>query len=107
MNVNEVIIAGRLGREPEEFANRKIASASIANNNYFKDPKRGGEWTTSTTWVTLKAFKKNVAELLRYHKGDEVLVVGVLKEETWEEQGGRAKSRLVVVIRQITGIKRA
>lgn len=107
MNFNSVVVTGRLGKEPEEFANGKVASASIANNTRYKDPKKGGEWTTATTWITLKAFKYQVQELQRYHKGDEVLVVGVLKEETWEAEGGRKNSKLVVVINQITGIKRA
>lgn len=105
-NINQVVIAGRLGRDPEEFGNGKVSSFSIANNKNYKDPKKGGEWSTSTSWINVKAFGRQVEELRRYHKGDLVIIHGALKEESWETQGGRSASKLVVVMDGISRLER-
>lgn len=103
-DLNQVIIAGRLTRDPEL---RYIASGmalcklAVANTRYFK--RKDGERGEETTFVDVTLWDKQ-AEWAgeRLKKGRPVLVEGRLKTDQWEDKStGQKRSRLDILARRV------
>lgn len=96
MNVNVVLLAGRLTRDVQMkyLANQTAVSEfSIAVNEKRKDKERAH-------FIDLIAFGKN-AELLNQHfgKGKEIFVTGRLDYQAWDDRKtGAKRSKLGVVL---------
>ena len=87
--MNQCVIDGTLGKDVElRYTNSgtTIASFSMANSEL----KFGGNFKKSddytTTWINVKAVGK-VADTCRFSKGDRVVVIGKITQETWEKDG--------------------
>lgn len=98
-NLNKVIIAGHLGRDPETRFTPKglcIASISLAISRKWKAE---GEEKQETTWVEVDAFGKT-AEVMAQHlrKGSPVLIEGRLKLDEWEDKQTHQKRNKLKVI---------
>lgn len=96
--LNQVVLAGNLGADPEVFYSEEgspIASFNLA----FRSSK------TKTGWIKVSCFKK-VAEIAEkhLHKGAKIAVVGVLEQHKWEADGV-AKSTLQLIANNIEFIK--
>ena len=98
-NINEVLIAGHLGADPEvkyTQSGRAVATLSVATSQSWKD-KDGNqhektEWHRIVLWGKLaERFQTNVV------KGDVVWVRGMLETRSWDDKDG--------VKRYITEIK--
>lgn len=94
-----VTIAGRLGKDPElKFSpnGTAVAKFSVVTAGRRKD---GDQWVdVDTTWWNVTAFKRlaeNVAESLT--KGALVIVVGRLKQRSWETPDGEKRSTMELV----------
>ena len=101
-SVNEVILVGNLGRDPEirSFQNGgKIANLRIATSETWKD-KQTGERKERTEWhsVTLQGDGlAGVAE--RYlSKGSKVYLRGKLQTRKWQDQSGQDRYSTEVVV---------
>lgn len=100
MNINQVVIAGRLGRDPEIrfIANEKaVCKMSLALSRRWKSAD--GEKKEKTSWVEVEVWGRT-AELCAQHlvKGRECAVIGRLDEDTWDDKDtGKKRSRLKVV----------
>ena len=105
IQLNKVILAGRLGRDPEvrDAGTTRIAEFSIAMDRPAPS-KDGGEREKLTTWVTIKAFAKQSEFAERWlKKGSAVLVDGELQEEKWKDkETGKDRSKLVVIARHLS-----
>jgi single-strand DNA-binding protein len=93
-NLNRVILAGRLTRDPEvRFTpgGVPVANFSIAVNRRFKD-KQSGEWRDDTAFIDVVAWQQ-LAERCRdsLHKGSAVVVEGRIQTRTWETQDGQKR----------------
>lgn len=104
-DLNHVLIAGRLTREPElkyTGDGRPYCRFSIANTRYYKD--RNGQRTEDTTFVDVTSWgpmAEFIGEKLR--KGRPVLVEGSLRTNEWEDQAtGQRRSRLILNGRRVT-----
>jgi len=93
MSLNQVVISGRMGKDPEV---RQISdSKSVVGFSLAVDDFYGGKKNTS--WVYVEAWDKTaevVGKLLS--KGKRAAIVGRLREDTWEANGEK-KSRLKVI----------
>lgn len=102
-DINQVEITGRLTRDPElrfSQGGAAVATFAVANNRYFQ---RNDEWEESVSFIDIVAFQK-LAELVAENlgKGDSVLVLGRLEQETWEDKDtGAKRSRHKVVASRV------
>ncbi|KKN70471.1 hypothetical protein LCGC14_0430490 [marine sediment metagenome] len=101
LQVNKVMLAGVLGRDPEVRytpSGTAITSASMAVNRRYKG--KDDQWKEEVTWVSLDIWgPRGEAFGEHMYKGKSVWVEGHLKEDTWEDkQTGKKRSKLKVVV---------
>lgn len=100
MNLNRVVIAGNLTRDPElRFTPRgtAVTKIGIAVNRVYTT--EGGEKKEEVTFVDCECFGK-IAELIGqyFKRGRAIYIEGRLRMEQWEDKAtGQKKSRLGVV----------
>lgn len=99
-NINRVIIAGNLTRDPEYRmlpSETPVASFGVALNRRWKD--KTGDTKEETTFVDCEAFGRQ-AEVLRAYgrKGRGLFVEGRLRLDQWQDKEGRHVSKMRVVV---------
>src|SRR5580700_2240847 len=94
MYLNHVQLIGFLGKDPEKRQVRgngaNFTVLSVATQQSWKDSK--DEWQSKTEWHRVVAFNRlgeSLAESL--HKGDHVLVDGLLVSSKYERENGKSK----------------
>lgn len=94
MYLNHVQLIGFLGKDPEKRQVRgngpNFTVLSVATQQSWKDAK--DEWQSKTEWHRVVAFNRlgeSLAESL--HKGDHVLVDGLLVSSKYERENGKSK----------------
>ena len=98
-SINQVILMGRLTREPEQrttTTGKTIASFSIAVD-------RGGQ-EDAADFFNVTAWEKLGELVMQYlAKGRRVLVQGRLRQDTWDDkETGKKQSRIEVVATDVT-----
>lgn len=101
---NQVIITGRLTRDPEFRATQKgttVCFFDIASNRRFKD-NTSGEWKDDTTYVPIVAWGP-IADRCRdrIKKGTPVYIEGRLSNAEYINKEGTKVKRLRVVVNKI------
>ncbi len=104
-DLNKVIIAGRLTRDPELKyigSGRAVCNLSVANSQHYRTKE--GERRESTTFVNVTLWDKQaewVGERLK--KGRPVLVEGRLKSDSWEDKTtGQKRTKLEISAQRLT-----
>jgi len=100
-NVNVVILAGNLTRDPEiryTPSGMAVAQLGVAVNRKFKDSKTN-EMREEVTFVDVELWGKQAETAKQYlSKGRPVLIEGRLKLDQWDDkQTGQKRSKLKVV----------
>jgi single-strand DNA-binding protein len=101
MNLNKVLVAGRLTRDPDPLRytpnGTAIADISIAINRVTKN--HDGSKSESVTYVDVTLWSRQAEVAEEYlKKGAQVLIEGHLQLGTWDDkQTGQKRSRLRVV----------
>lgn len=99
--MNKVILAGRLGQDPtfkllsneNSVANFSLATTEVKNVD--------GEKKTQTEWHNIAVWKKLANFVNNYlKKGDQVLIEGRLKYDTYEKDGVK-KYKTSIVASQV------
>ena len=88
-DVNSVIVQGRLTRDPELKYTRSgtaLCNLSVASNRSYK---KNDEWIEETSFFDVVAWSAQAERVNKMAKGDGVVVVGSLRQETWEKDGQR------------------
>ena len=103
-------IAGNLGRDPESRVTSKgttICVFSVAVNQDFKDAS--GAVHKSVSFFDIEAWGKQGESCQKYlTKGSPVLVVGTLKQDTWEDKtSGQKRSKIKVVAQNVQFLGKA
>lgn len=104
-DLNMVIIAGRLTRDPElkyTQGGRAVCTVSIANTRFYKD--KSGEKKEDTTFIDATVWDK-FAEYVgeRMLKGRPVVIEGRIKSESWEDKTtGQKRSKIEIMASRIT-----
>jgi single-strand DNA-binding protein len=98
-SINQVILMGRLTRDPEQrttTTGKTIASFSIAVD-------RGGQ-EDAADFFNVTAWEKLGELVMQYlAKGRRVLVQGRLRQDTWDDkETGKKQSRIEVVATDVT-----
>lgn len=106
MNVNKVILVGRLGRDPEvrHLQNGgKVCNLSVATSERWKD-KASGERKEATEWHRVVLFNDRLTEFAeRLTKGALVYVEGSLQTRKWRDQHGQDRYSTEVVLQKFRG----
>ena len=95
MNINHIIITGNLVANPalrETNTGTPVATATIANNEFFNDDQ--GERQQVTTFVDVTVWGKsgeNFVSLVK--KGQEIIIEGQLRRNDWESEDGQRHSK--------------
>ena len=99
-NVNRVILAGNLTRDPElrqVAGDHTVCHLGLGINRTWTDSS--GQRQEEATFVEAEAWGRTAEVIEQYvHKGDPLLIEGRLKLDQWEDQEGARRSRLKVVI---------
>ena len=100
MNVNKVILLGRLTRDPKLSylpSQTAVVEFSLATSRKFK--KQDGSQGASVCFADCQMFGKRAEVINKYlHKGDPLFVEGRLKYETWDAPDGSKRSKLRVLV---------
>lgn len=95
---NRVILMGNLTREPEVKylqSGTAVAELGLAINDKRKD--KNGQWIEETTFVDVTLWGRTAEVAGEYGaKGQQVLIEGRLKLDTWETDGQK-RSKLRVI----------
>jgi len=98
MNLNKVMMAGRLTRDPElkQLPNgNSVTNLGFVTNRTFKS---GDEKKEEATFVDVKAWGQAGETIAKYlSKGSPIFVEGRLTLEAWESNGDK-RSKLVVTL---------
>jgi len=102
-NINKVLLAGRLTRDPELKFTPKgtaLANVGLAVNRVWTN--EAGEKKEEVTFVDIEAWGKTAEVMGQYlKKGRSVFIEGRLKFEQWDDkQSGQKRSKLKVVCDQ-------
>ena len=101
-NLNSVIVEGNLTKDADFDSTQKgtgFCTFSVATNRYFKS---GEEVMHEVSYFDVEAWGK-LADSCRslLVKGSGVRVVGRLKQDRWNSEDGKAKSRVKIVAEHI------
>ena len=110
MNLNRVILIGRLTREPESRAlpsGQSVTSFGLATDRYYND--KSGQRQQQTEFHNIVAFGKLADIVAQYlNKGSLVAIEGRLQTRSWQDNSGNKRSRTEIVAEGIQmGPKRA
>lgn len=97
---NQVLLAGRLTRDPEVRFTQKgsaVCRFDMAVNRRFLD-KATNEWKDDTTYVPIVVWGPTAERCKeKLSKGSPVHVEGRLRSEEWTDKAGQKRKTLVVV----------
>ena len=99
MNLNKVILIGNLTKQPELKAlpnGVKVVSFGIATNRNWKD--KDGKKQEEVEFHNVVAFGKTAETLATYCvKGQNIMLEGRLKTQTWEKDGHKNYRTEVII----------
>ena len=106
-SVNNVILGGNLGRDPEvrTFQNGgKVCNLRIATSENWKD-RNTGERRERTEWHSVAIFSEPLARIAEQYlrKGSKVYLEGQLETRKWQDQSGQDRYSTEVVLRPYRG----
>lgn len=94
----DITLIGKLGNDVEHRtlgSGNGLAKFSLAVN---RNKKVGDEWETETTWFRAVAFGKLADNLASLKKGQQVIVVGYLKENSYTDKDGNERKSIELVV---------
>lgn len=99
MDLNKVMIIGRLTRDPEVRtipSGQTVATFSIATNRQWKNQQ--GEQQSQTEYHNVVAWRR-LAEICGQYlsKGRQVYIEGYLQTRSWDDQSGTKRYRTEIV----------
>jgi single-strand DNA-binding protein len=104
--VNNVILVGVLGRDPEHksFANGgSVTNLSVATSERWKD-KATGERKEKTEWHKVSVFNENLHKVCQYlKKGSKVYIEGQIETRKYTDSQGMEKYTTEIVLKQYRG----
>jgi single-strand DNA-binding protein len=101
-DINNVIIVGRLTKDVElkyTKSGSALCEVTVANNY---SQKKGEEWVNETNFFNVTIFGNlaiNTEKSVK--KGDQVIVNGVLRQNTWQDKDGENRSAVNIICNNI------
>lgn len=102
--LNQVLISGRLTRDPDLRFTQKalgVSSFSVAVNRRFKDPATG-EWKDDTTFVSVIVWGQAAERCKeKLKKGSPVIIEGRLTASEYTDKTGQKRKEMKVTARRV------
>ncbi len=99
MNLNKVILIGRLTRDPESRSlpsGQSLTSFGMATDRFFSD--KSGQKQQQTEFHNIVIFGKLADIASQYlNKGSLVLIEGRLQTRSWQDSSGNKRSRTEII----------
>jgi single-strand DNA-binding protein len=100
--MNLVVLTGRIGAVPEIRtlnSGDRVANFSVATEERWKD-RQSGEKKTRTTWHRVVTYAPGTVKFLEEYvaKGDLLQVVGMLRNEEWQDQQGATRRATKIAV---------
>ena len=99
MNLNKVVLVGRLTRDPEERSlpnGQKVASFGLATDRFYND--KTGQGQRQTEFHNIVFFGRTAEIASQYlNKGSLVLIEGRIQTRSWDDKEGNKKYRTEIV----------
>lgn len=95
----EIRVKGRIGNDPElKFVTQQQLPLATFNLAHTPRSKKGNEWVDGETmWFRIAMFGNKAEAIVdALKKGDEVLVVGALRQSTFQAKDGTSKTALEI-----------
>lgn len=93
MNLNSITLVGRATRDPESrftANNHQVCNFTLAVDDGYGDKK-------TTAFVDVTCWSKTAEAVQQYAvKGQELGVIGSLRQDSWEDKDGNKRSKLYV-----------
>ena len=105
----EIKVKGRVGNDPElKFVTQDQLPLVTFNLAYTPRSRKGNEWVDGETmWFRVAHFGKRAEAIVdAIKKGDEVLVIGTVKQNTFKAKDGSDKTSLEINSTEIALIPR-
>lgn len=108
-DLNSICLSGRLTKDAsvKQFGNSYLFDFTVAVN---RSEKHGDEWTTVASFFDCKFWSKSDKMSEKLKKGQQVMLSGYLKQESWKDEKGDTKKKIVVMadcLLNATGTKSA
>ncbi|MBR4872869.1 MAG: single-stranded DNA-binding protein [Clostridia bacterium] len=102
LNLNKVVLAGRLTAEPElkqTQSNIAVLSFTLAINRRFSKGSDGQPAQQQADFITCVAWRQTAEFIARYfHKGSCLCVTGAIQTRSWQDQQGQKRYATEVVV---------
>jgi single-strand DNA-binding protein len=102
LNLNKVVLAGRLTAEPELKQTQtgiSVLSFTLAVNRRFQRNAEGQPAQQQADFITCVAWRQTAEFISRYfHKGSCICVTGSIQTRTWQDQQGQKRYATDVVV---------
>lgn len=99
MNLNKVILIGRLTRDPETKAlpsGQSVTSFGMATDRFFKD--KNGQKQQQTDFHNIVLFGKLADTAAQYlNKGSLALIEGRIRTRSWKDSSGNQRYRTEII----------
>jgi single-strand DNA-binding protein len=101
-DINQVVLIGRLTRNAE----LKYSAGGVAVSKFVvavnRKTKRGDEWVDEASFFDIALWGKQGEALNQYLvKGKQVGINGELRQERWQDNQGKSRSRIEVIANNI------
>ncbi len=95
--VNQVVLFGRIGADPEHHvahSGKEVVRLSLATHRTVRD---GDTWQQKTDWHRVVAFERLARQAVEcLKKGDQVAVVGQLRQNQFTDREGHPRNHVEV-----------
>jgi single-strand DNA-binding protein len=101
-DINQVVLIGRLTRDAE----LKYSAGGVAVSKFVvavnRKTKRGDEWVDEASFFDIALLGKQGEALNQYLvKGKQIGINGELRQERWQDNQGKSRSRIEVIANNI------
>ena len=101
LNLNKVILAGRLTNDPElkqTATGVSVLSFTLAVNRRYASKNEQGESQTQADFITVVAWRNTADFIARYfRKGSAICITGSIQTRSWQDQQGQRRYATEVV----------
>ena len=97
--MNSAQLIGRIGGDISLRylpSGKAVASFSIAVDQSYK---KDGQKVEKTSWFDIVAFNGAEAINQYFHKGSRIGITGELEQQTWQDQNGGKRSKVIIKLR--------
>ena len=101
LNLNKVVLAGRLTNDPElkqTATGVSVLSFTLAVNRRYASKNEQGESQTQADFISVVAWRNTAEFIARYFKkGSAICITGSIQTRSWQDQQGQRRYATEVV----------